>query len=107
MNEYILLFYSPLTNKIVFLDESADIKAICYSNNPKLPGTNNILRAKRYKDQDSAKKDVFDLRYYHREFIQINVIIIPYNKALKLFGVKSLDTFKSFAELEENFNNIN
>lgn len=72
---YILIFIHPNSNDFVYLANSADIQSICYSDRPYLPGTKNPNFAKFYLTANDAKADVYLLRYHHREFLNIPIII--------------------------------
>lgn len=74
---FVVAFIHPLTNQPIFLADSANISEICYSQCPKLPGTSNIKYAKIYQDLESAKSDIYLLRYHHRNFLKILTIAKP------------------------------
>ena len=74
---YVIGFIHPKTHQPIFLANCANISDICYSKDPKLPGTANIKYAKVYYDIDTAKADIYLLRYHHREFIHIVTIAKP------------------------------
>lgn len=76
---YVVAFIHPVTNQFIFLDKSADIKALCYCENPKLPGTSNIRQAKTYTSLAQVKYDIYLLRYHHRGFIKIKTVAKPIN----------------------------
>lgn len=74
--KYLLAFITPDFKNHIFLAHNADIKSICYSDNPKLTGTTRIEYAKLYDDAEEAKKDIYMLRYYHRCFLNIKNAIV-------------------------------
>ena len=75
--KFVLVFFTPDLLDCVFLANSADIQSICYSKAPYLEGTKNILKARFYDNIDSAKSDIYTLRYHHREFLKIKIGIVP------------------------------
>lgn len=74
---FIVGFIHPFTKEIIFLANCADISAICYSDDPKLPGTKNVKLAKFYANLEKAKNDIYLLRYHHRQFLKIVTIAKP------------------------------
>lgn len=68
---YLIFFIHKQDKTVVLLAEDADIESICYNDNPTLPGTIFPAKAKKYKSIEEAKKDIYKLRYHHREFLKI------------------------------------
>lgn len=68
---YLIFFIHKQSKTIVLLAEEANIESICYNDNPTLPGTIFPAKAKKYKSIEEAKKDIYKLRYHHREFLKI------------------------------------
>lgn len=73
-NGVVIGFIHPISGNIIYLANAANITDICYSKNPKLLGTLSIKHAKVYPDIDAAKKDIYLLRYHHRDFLKITTI---------------------------------
>lgn len=69
--QFVIFFIHPKTAQIIFLAYPADIESICYSDNPKLPGTLNYKLAKLYDTLNAAKNDIYKLRYHHRMFLYV------------------------------------
>lgn len=74
---YVVGFIHPVSNQCIFLANCADIADICYCEDPKLPGTTNVKYAKVYPDIETAKSDIYLLRYHHRQFLTIRTIAKP------------------------------
>lgn len=74
VNGYVLIFIHPKTQQGILLAKTAEISDICYTQRPYLPGTSNPMYAKFYNSLDDLKRDVYLLRYHHREFLKINMI---------------------------------
>lgn len=68
---YLIFFIHKQDKTVVLLAEEANIERICYNDNPTLPGTLSPTKAKKYKSIEEAKKDIYKLRYHHREFLKI------------------------------------
>jgi hypothetical protein len=71
--ECVIFFINPKSNQMIFLASTANIDDICYSTTPTLPGTVDYFGAKRYKNIEEAKSDIYKLRYHHREFLKIKL----------------------------------
>lgn len=98
---YLIFFIHTQSRSVVFLEEKANIDAICYDKNPKLPGTLNPILAKQYKTVSEAKDDIFKLRYHHREFLKVKTGIKSMPKTLpkKLLGSTQVIDY-TFLELD-------
>lgn len=87
-NPCMIAFYHPKLKKLVFLANTVDIKNFCYTNNPYIPGTLNIEKAKIFKTIDDAKSLIYLLRYHRREFLQVVPIIKQLNSSNLNFSEK-------------------
>lgn len=88
---YLLALLTPDLSSYVYIAKNANIKNILYSDHPTLLGTKDTNLAKIYKDIEEAKNDLYLLRYYHRQFINIRAFIIPvYTSMFKSNGIESL-----------------
>lgn len=94
---YLIFFIHAQSNNIIFLSEDADIDAICYASDPILSGTINPMLAKKYIDIEEAKKDIYKLRYHHREFLKVITGIKKMSKIdlyVETLVKKDVETYK-------------
>lgn len=96
---YVIGFIHPISGSIILLSRLSNIDNICYNKEPKLPGTSSPEYAKHYIDVDTAKSDIYKLRYHFRDFIKIKTCIIHTDTKEADGEDKALNSYK-FSELK-------
>lgn len=73
---FIIGFIDLKLNKIIYIAANNDIQKLCSNRDLELSYTLDQNYAKRYLNIQDAKNDIYNLRYYRREYLNYKNIIL-------------------------------
>lgn len=73
---FIVGFIHPKLNKVIYIAANNDIQKICSDRALQLSCTLDQNYAKRYLNIQDAKTDIYNLRYYRREYLTFKNIVL-------------------------------
>ena len=106
---FIVGFIHPKLDKIIYIAANNDIQKLCSNTDLGLSYTLDQNYAKRYLNIQDAKNDIYNLRYYRREYLNYKNIIlkISQNMSEVNLGEKTpivyydIDNYEDFIAADE------
>lgn len=106
---FIVGFIHPKLNKVIYIASNNDIQKICSNIDLQLSYTLDQNYAKRYLNIQDAKNDIYNLRYYRREYLNVKNIIIKISENMSENNLNEnnpivyydIDSYENFTAADE------